>query len=56
NIVNDNTTGIHAPSYTEPSCDTPSDINENCSLSTTITTTSENKKRTYQKWYSKEYK
>ncbi|CAF1572938.1 unnamed protein product, partial [Rotaria magnacalcarata] len=40
NIVNDNTTGIHAPSYTEPSCDTPSDINENCSLSTTITTTS----------------
>ncbi|CAF2008246.1 unnamed protein product [Rotaria magnacalcarata] len=48
NIVNDNTTSIHALSYTEPSCDTPSNINENCSLSTTIKTTSGNKKRTYQ--------
>ncbi|CAF3215278.1 unnamed protein product [Rotaria socialis] len=55
NIVNDNTTSIHALSYTEPLCDTPSNINENSSLSTTITTTSDNKKRTYQKWYSKEY-
>ncbi|CAM4851593.1 unnamed protein product [Rotaria magnacalcarata] len=53
NIVNDNTTSIHALSYTEPSCDTPSNINENCSLSTTIKATSGNKKRTYQKWYSK---
>ncbi|CAF1440220.1 unnamed protein product, partial [Didymodactylos carnosus] len=57
NIVNDNTTIINAASNTEPSSGIQSNINENCSLSTTrITTTNDDKKRTYQKWYSKDYK
>ncbi len=57
NIVNDNTTNIQTLSNTEPSCDIQSNINQNCSLSTTIiTTTNDNKKRTYQKWYSDSYK
>ncbi|CAF0888494.1 unnamed protein product [Didymodactylos carnosus] len=44
-------------SNTEPSSGIQSNINENCSLSTTrITTTNDDKKRTYQKWYSKDYK
>ncbi|CAF4170764.1 unnamed protein product [Rotaria sp. Silwood2] len=54
--VNGNTTNIHALSNTEPSCDIQSNITENSSLSTTIITTNDNKKRTYQKWYSKDYK
>jgi hypothetical protein len=57
NIVNDNTTNIQTLSNTEPSYDIQSNMNENCSLSTTIiTTTNDNKKRTYQKWYSDSYK
>jgi hypothetical protein len=57
NIVNDSTTNIQTLSNTEPSCDIQSNINENCSLSTTIIiTTNDNKKRTYQKRYSDSYK
>jgi hypothetical protein len=57
NIVNDNTTNIQTLSNTEPSCDIQSNINENCSLPITIiTTTNDNKKHTYQKWYSDSYK
>ncbi|CAF4689606.1 unnamed protein product, partial [Rotaria sp. Silwood2] len=42
-------------SNTEPSCDIQSSINEKYSLSTTITTTNDNKKRTYDTWYSRDY-
>ena len=53
NILNDNTTDIQTLSNTEPSCDIQSNVNENCSLSTT---TNGNQKRSYQKWYSENYK
>ncbi|CAM4908671.1 unnamed protein product [Rotaria socialis] len=57
NIGNDNTPYIHVLSNAEPSCNIQANMEENCSLSTTtIITANDNKKRTYQKWYSKSYK
>jgi len=65
NIINDNSNNItidveayvHRLPNAELSSDIQSNINKNSQLSTTmITTTNDNKKRTYQKWYSEQFK
>ena len=61
-IVNDNTINTHVLLHIEPASDIQSDINENNSsstaTSTTMTTTTTNniQKRSYQTWYSTDYK
>jgi hypothetical protein len=49
NIVNDNATTSHATPNIEPPNDIQLDINENCSLSTTTTTPTNDKKNVHIK-------